>query len=140
MFVRLAPLTAVALWVLTAWTATAQTVSARAAKAPICSIREVRAHGDSVVITFKDVQGLHMFRPDGRSGATQIDRDGRLRARLGQRLRASRTPEDSCMMDVVRLNGRIGVQAEYFSFWAQRRPGSDLSSDPHVRKQFIPAR
>ena len=139
MFVRLAPLTAVVLWALTASSATAQAFSERAAKAPICSIREVRTHGDSVVITFKDFQGLYMVKPNGDSGATQIDRDGRLRARLGQRLRASRTPEDMCTLDIVRLDGRIGVKAESFSFWAQRRPGSDPSSNPQLRKQFIPA-
>jgi hypothetical protein len=140
MFVRLAALTAVVLWTLTASAATAQALGARAAKAPICSIVGVQAHGDSVVITFEKFQGLYMLKPDGRSAAQQIDRDGRLRARLGQRLRASRTPEDRCTMDIVRLDGRIGVKAEYISFWAQGRRGSDSPSNPHVVKQFIPAR
>jgi hypothetical protein len=137
MFVGLATLTIVASW---APAAAAKAYSARAARWPICSIREVHPHGDGVVISFGNFRGLHMQTAEDRPAAIQIGADGRLRARLGQRLTARRTVEDKCTMDIVSVGGRIGVRAEEFSFWAKRRPGSDPTSDPHVRKQFIPAR
>lgn len=104
----------------------------------ICWIADVVTSENGVRIYFNRKGGPlfvemadRLFRPaDAPVDAARPDEAG-VEVRLGDKLRPSNSPEDGCMLEVVRRDGRLGIKAEAFF----HPPGLP----PASKKEFIPA-
>jgi len=84
----------------------------------ICWVTDVVTSGDGVRIYFSRKGGpLFVSMPDGifRPADAPIDaarpQEAGVEARLGDKLAPANSPEDGCSLEVVRRDGRIGIQA-----------------------------
>ena len=116
-------------------------LGAQVATAQICWIHEVRKSADGVVIVFDGGRGVTLNPASDEPVTTQLSEDGLLSAKLGDSVLSANNPEDSCMMDVAMVDGRIGVKASA----AFHPPPLHLPGVPDVllggvTEQFIPAR
>jgi hypothetical protein len=117
-------------------------LGAPAASAEICWIDDVlkAADGNGVVIVFKGARGVTLTKPDGAAANVPLVDGDLLPAGLGDRLFLSNNPEDSCGIEVVKIDGRIGVKAAAAFHPPLSLPGAPYDPpDGGVTEQFIPA-
>jgi hypothetical protein len=86
---------------------------------------------------FDGQRSVRLSRPGDEPVTTLLAEDGLLSARRGDSLWSTNAPEDGCTMEVVAVDGQLGVKAKAF-FRTPALP--DIPPENVVQELFIPAR